>query len=226
MFCFVHYRYNYYPLFFLMTHHLLYLCTGESHTTPIVWLLQIFLFFSLRFLNNDQYSTKLQTLSMFSTIQSQHMGVGKGMGHQHPSLFPRGKSTNPFVLLFSNKQCLKIILSVEAVNCKAHEEPVPALLHMSLSINTSLRHLSPSSPSAPHTKKILSGVSAVKTNRGPADGKEAALSLWLLQDSSRKELRKARGDESSGIVLYTSRLQDLQKYSLQSRDSPGRGLGP
>lgn len=96
-------------------------------------------FFPLKFLNKDQYSTKLKILSMFSTIQSQQMGVGKGMvnkEHTYPSLFPKGKkNTNSFVLLFSNKQCLKIILSVKDVNCKAHEEPVLALLHK-LGINT------------------------------------------------------------------------------------------
>lgn len=71
--------------------------------------------------------------------------VGRGwlISNTHTLLYFPGekKNTNSFVLLFSNKQCLKIILSVKNVNCKAHEEPVLALLHKSLGKNPSLRQV-------------------------------------------------------------------------------------
>lgn len=75
---------------------------------------------------------------MFSTIQVSRGELGRGWLIRNTHIlpcFPKEKNINSFVLLFSNKQYLKIILSVKDVNCKAHEEPVLALLHK-LGINT------------------------------------------------------------------------------------------
>lgn len=100
----------------------------------------------------------VQSLKHYQCFQQYKVSrwkVGRGWLISNPQTllyFPGGKKKiqTLFVLLFSNKQCLKIILSVKNVNCKAHEEPVLALLHKSLGKNSkfkaSLRYLSPSSP--------------------------------------------------------------------------------
>lgn len=70
--------------------------------------------------------------------------------------FPGEKNnTNSSVLRFSNKQCLKTISSVKAVNCKAHEEPVLALLHKSLGKTASLRQVEGTSLHPPLLPRTL-----------------------------------------------------------------------